>query len=366
MSGASDPDLIENHRMLNDLAHRMDPTRLTTVACVSMCDINEEYLHIPDLVAYNHYFGWYGGDVSMNGPWFDSFHRQYPNTPIGVSEYGCEALDWHTSEPAQGDYTEEYQAYYHEEIIKQLFARQYIWATYVWNMFDFGADARCEGGENGQNHKGLVTFDRKYKKDAFYAYKAWLSDEPFVHICSKRYIDRADPVAKIKVYSNLPVVELFVDGVSVGIQESSDHFFTFEIKNKGEQAIVAIAGGCRDESRIRKVDRFNEDYRLKETGTVLNWFDITMPNGKLSINDKLETILMTDAGRAIFRKLSDKISHGSGDDSIISSISGENMMKMLGGFTLLRLTGLLGMMNVSFSKEELLEINSHLNLIDRP
>ena len=115
----------------------------------------------------------------------DEFHKEFPKIPIGMSEYGCEALNWHTSDPKQGDYTEEYQAHYHEELIKQLYTRPYIWATHVWNMFDFAADARNEGGENGMNHKGLVTFDRKYKKDAFYAYKAWLSDEPFVHICGK-------------------------------------------------------------------------------------------------------------------------------------------------------------------------------------
>lgn len=160
----SDDDLLENHRILNDLCHQMDSTRLTTIACVSPTSMDDPYIQIPDVVSYNHYFGWYGGDTSMNGPWFDNFHKHHPHIPIGMSEYGCEALNWHTSSPAQGDYTEEYQAYYHEELIKQLFTRKYIWATHVWNMFDFGADARNEGGENGQNHKGLVTMDRKYKK----------------------------------------------------------------------------------------------------------------------------------------------------------------------------------------------------------
>ena len=161
MHGEDNPDLIENHHILNDLVHEMDKTRLTTIACVSMCNIDSDYVHIPDVVSYNHYFGWYGGDTTMNGPWFDNFHAKYPKTPIGCSEYGCEALNWHTSNPVQGDYTEEYQAYYHEELIKQFFSRKYLWATHVWNMFDFGADARNEGGENGQNHKGLVTIDRK-------------------------------------------------------------------------------------------------------------------------------------------------------------------------------------------------------------
>lgn len=363
MLGADDPDLIENHRILNDIAHKLDPTRLTAVACLSTCDINSEYVHIPDVVAYNHYFGWYGGDVSMNGPWFDKFHSEYPLKPIGVSEYGCEALDYHTSSPEQGDYTEEYQAFYHEELIKQLFKRKYLFATYVWNMFDFGADARCEGGENGINHKGLVTFDRKYKKDAFFAYKAWLSKEPFVHICSKRYVDRAESTAKIKIYSNLPEVELFVDGKSVGRKKSPDHFFEFSIENKGEQALLAVAGECKDESRIRKVDEFNEKYRLKEQGAVLNWFDIIAPEGRLSLNDKIEVIMKTEEGMSLFSSLVSKFKAVGGG---IDVMGGEDSLKMLGGFTLLRFLNLSKMMNIEFTKEELLEINDRLNKIEKP
>ncbi|MEE1319990.1 MAG: glycoside hydrolase family 2 TIM barrel-domain containing protein [Acutalibacteraceae bacterium] len=287
----TDEDLLENHNILNDLCHEMDKTRLTTMACVSMCDINDPYVQIPDTVSYNHYFGWYGGDTGMNGPWFDNFHKTFPNIPIGCSEYGCEALDWHTSNPVQGDYTEEYQAYYHEELIKQLFTRKYMWATHVWNMFDFGADARNEGGENGQNHKGLVTFDRKYKKDSFYAYKAWLSDEKFVHICGKRYIDRVEDVTKVTVYSNLPEVELFANGKSLGKKTSDVHFFYFDVPNEGETVLTAKAGDFTDESLIRKVDTFNESYRLKEKGAILNWFDITEVEGHLSLNDKMSDVL---------------------------------------------------------------------------
>jgi len=170
MDGAKDPSLLKNHRDLNELVHKLDKTRLTTMACLSTCGMDEEIVHIPDVVSYNHYFGWYGGTHEEYGPWFDQFHTKHPNTPIGISEYGCEALNWHNSKPEAGDYSEEYQAAYHESLIRQLFTRPFIWATHCWNMFDFGADARAEGGENGQNHKGLVTIDRKYKKDAFYAY----------------------------------------------------------------------------------------------------------------------------------------------------------------------------------------------------
>ena len=362
----SDEDLIENHKLLNDLVHEMDKTRLTTMACVSMCDMNDPYVQIPDVVSYNHYFGWYGGDTSMNGPWFDSFHAKFPDIPVGISEYGCEALNWHTSDPEQGDYTEEYQAYYHEELIKQLYSRPYIWATHVWNMFDFGADARNEGGENGQNHKGLVTFDRKYKKDSFYAYKAWLSDDPFVHICGKRYVDRVEDVTKVTVYSNLPEVELFANGVSLGKKKSAEHFFYFEVPNSGETNLSAVAGDCRDESFIRKVDTFNEDYRLKEKGAILNWFDITAPEGYFSLNDKLGDILACPQGIGLFMSLMSQFKGAMSGEKMAGFEMSEGMMKMMGGFTLIRLSNMLGTAGIKVTKEQLLALNAQLNQIKKP
>lgn len=376
MKGDSDEDLLENHRILNDMVHKMDPARPTTIAVVSMCDIHDPYIQIPDVVSYNHYFGWYGGDTSMNGPWLDHFHETFPNIPIGVSEYGCEALNWHTSDPQQGDYTEEYQAYYHEELIKQLFTRPYLWATHVWNMFDFGADARNEGGENGQNHKGLVTFDRKYKKDAFYAYKAWLSDEPFVHICGKRYKNRVEDVTKVTVYSNQPEVELFLNGKSIGKQKSEEHFFYFQVPNKGESVIEAAAGDCRDESRICKVDVFDEAYRLKEKGAILNWFDITAPEGYFSLNDKMGDIMGTPEGKEVMmdflqRKSVPKETDNADSDAAEPEgkakpdmpVMNEKMFEMMGSFTVLRLVNLLGSISQKVTKEELLALNAKLNEI---
>ena len=360
MHGDSDEDLRENHVILNDLVHEMDKTRLTTIACVSMCSMDNEYVQIPDVVSYNHYFGWYGGDTSQNGPWFDEFHAKYPNIPIGCSEYGCEALNWHTSDPQQGDYTEEYQAYYHEELIKQFFTRKYMWATHVWNMFDFGADSRNDGGENGQNHKGLMTFDRKYKKDSFYAYKAWLSDDPFVHICGKRYVDRVEETTKVTVYSNQPEVELFANGVSLGKQTSPEHFFYFEVPNTGETNLVAIAGECRDESFLRKVEVFNEEYRLKEKGAILNWFDVVAPEGYYSLNSKIEDIVKSEEGARVFSEIMAPAVGGIMGGKSEKTDMGP-MMKMLGSFTVLRLTSLLGAGNVTLTKEQLLEMNAKLN-----
>ena len=371
--GGSDEDLLENHRILNDLAHEMDKTRLTTVAAVSMCKMDDPYLQIPDVVSYNHYFGWYGGETSMNGPWFDKFHATHPSIPIGCSEYGCEALNWHTSNPMQGDYTEEYQAYYHEELIKQLFTRKFMWATHVWNMFDFGADARSEGGENGQNHKGLVTMDRKYKKDSFYAYKAWLVSpevDPFVHLCGKRYVDRVEDVTRVTVYSNLPEVELFVNGESLGKKTAEDHFFYFDVPNVGESQILAKAGDHTDEGQIRKVDTFNEAYRLVEKGAVLNWFDIVEVEGRLSLNSKMGEVISTLRGKLIFMKLMGKMLGGGKKGEKKKAAGFEvtpEMMSMMNGFTVLRLLTMAGgMMNCEFSKEDLLKLNKKLNRIRRP
>ena len=364
MKGAEDPDLIENHRALNDLCHELDGTRKTVLAALTMCDIHAEYLKVPDVVSYNHYFGWYGGDTSMNGPWFDKFHQELPDIPIGVSEYGCEALNWHTSHPAQGDYTEEYQAYYHEELIKQLFSRPYIWATHVWNMFDFGADNRAEGGENGQNHKGLVTFDRGYKKDAFYAYKAWLSGEPFVHLCGKRYTDRAESVTKVKVYSNQPEVTLYADGKLIGRQKREDHFFCFDVPLQGEVHLLAKAGEQTDEGMLRRVETFNEAYRLKEKGAVLNWFDITQREGYFSLNDKISDIMQTEEGRELLAGLMHQMMRG--EKKAMGFDLTPEMMQMLGGFTVIRMTSLMGAANVKFTKEQLLELNAKLNQIKKP
>ena len=362
MQGSSE-DLLENHRILNNLVHEMDKTRLTTMAIVSMCSIDDPYIQIPDTVSWNHYFGWYGGDTSMNGPWFDNFHAKYPNIPVGCSEYGCEALNWHNSNPEQGDYSEEYQAYYHEELIKQLFTRKYLWATHVWNMFDFGADSRNEGGENGQNHKGLVTFDRKYKKDSFYAYKAWLSDDPFVHLCGKRYVDRVEDVTKVTVYSNLPEVELFANGKSLGKKTAEDHFFYFEVPNAGETTLTAVAGDFKDEGHIRKVDKFNEDYRMKEKGAILNWFDVTMPEGYFSLNDKLSDIMANEQGRAFFMGVMGKLMPGKMADQAAGN--GGAMMQMLGSFTVVRMVGLMRAAGLKMTKEELLAINAELNKIKK-
>ena len=265
-------DMLDNHRQLNDLCHEMDKTRLTTLACYAMCGPFNRSAHITDMVSWNLYLGWYVPGFILNDLWMGFFHLCFPNRPFGYSEYGAEGMpNLHSTHPHRGDHTEEYQAKYHEYILRCFKRHPWMWATHVWNMFDFAADARDQGGEPGMNHKGLVTFDRKTKKDSFYLYKAWWSDEAFVHICSKRFVERTGSTATVKVYSNQSTVALYVNGNKVG-EQTGEHVFTFKVPLNGELHIQAVAGDRTDESVIRHVDTPNPEYKLHKTKSKsANW-----------------------------------------------------------------------------------------------
>ncbi len=265
-------DMLDNHRQLNDLCHEMDKTRLTTLACYAMCGPFNRSAHITDMVSWNLYLGWYVPGFILNDLWMGFFHLCFPNRPFGYSEYGAEGMpNLHSTHPHRGDHTEEYQAKYHEYMLRCFKRHPWMWATHVWNMFDFAADARDQGGEPGMNHKGLVTFDRKTKKDSFYLYKAWWSDEAFVHICSKRFVERTGSTATVKVYSNQSTVALYVNGNKVG-EQTGEHVFTFKVPLNGELHIQTVAGDRTDESVIRHVDTPNPEYKLHKTKSKsANW-----------------------------------------------------------------------------------------------
>lgn len=265
-------DMLDNHRQLNDLCHEMDKTRLTTLACYAMCGPFNRSAHITDMVSWNLYLGWYVPGFILNDLWMGFFHLCFPNRPFGYSEYGAEGMpNLHSAHPHRGDHTEEYQAKYHEYMLRCFKRHPWMWATHVWNMFDFAADARDQGGEPGMNHKGLVTFDRKTKKDSFYLYKAWWSDEAFVHICSKRFVERTGSTATVKVYSNQSTVALYVNGNKVG-EQTGEHVFTFKVPLNGELHIQAVAGDRTDESVIHHVDTPNPEYKLHKTKSKsANW-----------------------------------------------------------------------------------------------
>ena len=265
-------DMLDNHRVLNDLCHEMDKTRLTTLACYAMCGPFNPVAHITDLVSWNLYLGWYVPGLFLNDLWMDFFHLCYPNRALGFSEYGAEGMpNLHSEHPRRGDHTEEYQAIYHEYMLECFARHKWLWSTHVWNMYDFAADARDQGGEPGMNHKGLVTFDRKTRKDSFYIYKAWWSNEPFVHICSKRFVDRTQNEIEVKVYSNQKQVTLYANGEKLAEQEG-EHIFRFRVKLDGEVKVQAVAGDCIDEAAFRKVSTPNPAYKLgKKKSTSANW-----------------------------------------------------------------------------------------------
>lgn len=265
-------DMLDNHHVLNDLVHEMDKTRFTTLACYAMCGPFNKVAHITDVVSWNLYLGWYVPGLWLNDLWMRFFHMVYPDRCLGYSEYGCEGMpNLHADHPRRGDHSEEYQAVYHEYLLKCFERNPYMWATHVWNMFDFAADARNQGGEPGMNHKGLITFDRKTKKDSFYLYKAWWSNEPFVHICSKRFRDRTGSQITVKVYSNQGEVTLYVDGQKLDTQYGS-HVFTFTVPLKDAIQVRAASGECGDTAEFRKVSAPNPAYVLKNTGDKgANW-----------------------------------------------------------------------------------------------
>lgn len=314
-SGPVTEDMLATHKRLNELCHTLDATRPTTMAYVFMLDPNSDFVMLPDIRSYNLYYGWYLGELGQNDEWFDTFHAVHPDTVIGLSEFGADANPaYQSAKPEKGDWSESYQAVYHEHMLEMWAARPYIWAMHVWNGFDFGADGRDEGGKPGQNQKGLVTFDRQTKKDAFYIYKAYLSKAPFVHLCGSRYVDRTESETEIKVYSNLPEVTLYVDGKEFAVK-AGDKIFTFTVPITGRHTIEAVSGECSDRIQIQKVEKPNTTYHA-DGGAVVNWFDKpeeVLREGYYSIMDSMESLKQNPASAALLAKIMAKATASYGD-----------------------------------------------------
>jgi len=337
-ASAVDDDLLENHRLLNNLCHRLDSTRLTTMANVFMLETDSPILEIPDINSYNLYFGWYLGELEQNDEFFDEYHEKYPDRVIGFSEYGADANpQYQAAVPEKGDYTESYQAVYHEHILQMIEKRPWLWATHVWNLFDFAADGRDEGGKHGENQKGLVTIDRKTKKDAFYLYKAaWNKKEPFVHLCGKRYVDRTEDVTEVKVYSNQSKITLVVDGKEFETQTGKT-IFKFNVPISGEHKITAIADSCTDSITVKKVEEENQDYIFIKHSPVTNWFDADELDPEcFSINDKLAEIKANPKAGAIIDEMMAK---GASDRGDVADAVKDNpgLQRMMGRMTLISL-----------------------------
>lgn len=266
-------DMLKMHIELNDLCHKLDPDRLTTIAGYMASPRKTASAHISDIVSWNLYYGWYVPGLFLNDIWLKRFHRSYPNRAIGLSEYGAEGMpNLHSPKPRRFDNTEEYQANYHEYMLELFVRNPFIWATHVWNMFDFAADARNQGGEPGMNHKGLVTFDRKLKKDAFYLYKAYWSKEKVLHLCGKRYVNRTGKRTSITVYSNVGNVEIYNNGklVATPPAQKGGKVYKCKIKLEPKNEIVVRAGELTDNVTLIKVKKSDPSYKAN-TGNSMSW-----------------------------------------------------------------------------------------------
>lgn len=348
--GGISEQLVENHKELNELVKELDPTRLTTIAHVSMTPIESPLHHITDVISYNHYFGWYGGKMEENGPWMDNFHKVHPDLCLGLSEYGCEGIvTYHGPNPACKDYSEEYQALYHEHMAKMLDERPWIWSSHVWNMFDFGCAARDEGGVAGRNNKGLVTMDRKTKKDSYYIYKAYWNKAPMVHICGRRYAQRAGETTEIRVYSNQPTVTLYLNGEKAE-EKSAEKVFVFTVAlAEGQNIVVAEAGGVKDSITLEKVEKEPEIYVLPEVNEraegVANWFStvgemdlkapMEFPEGKYNIHCTMEEIAESPEALAVLTEavklaMNMKVTPGAGMWDMMKGMTPERIGQMAG------------------------------------
>ena len=349
IGGISD-QLVENHKELNALCKELDPTRLTTIAHVTMTPVDSPVHYITDVESYNHYFGWYGGRMEDNGPWMDHFHEVHPEICLGLSEYGCEGIiTYHGPNPACKDYSEEYQALYHEHMAKMLDERPWIWSSHVWNMFDFGCAARDEGGVAGRNNKGLMTMDRKTKKDSYYIYQAYWSKEPVLHLCGRRYAQRAGGTTEIRVYSNHPRVALYLNGKLVE-EKSADKVFVFRAAlEEGQNIVTAVSGDLKDSMTLEKVEKEPAIYVLPEVNEraegVANWFKLAgdldlkapmeFPEGKYSIRDTMEEISKCPEAFAIVAEavklaMNMRVAPGEGMWDMMKGMSLEKVGEMAG------------------------------------
>jgi beta-galactosidase len=336
------PEVRRLVKELNELTKTEDPSRLSTMANVLFVKEEDEYNRITDVVGYNKYYGWYNGKAEDFAPWLDKFHRINPDVPLCVSEYGAEGIvEYHSKNPKIKDYTEEYHALFHETVWKIFEKRPFLWATYVWNMFDFGANIRDEGGVKGRNNKGLVTYDRKIKKDAFYMYKAHWSEEKFVHIASKRFIDRADDEISVKIYSNCSRVTLYVNGNELSTKVDEDRVLVFDNipLAEGINEITAVAEDndvqYTDTAFFNNTSEPNLSYVLPEETegeAARNWFQMPDLEGI-----EIEEIIITDdvySTRCTFREL---LQNKEADEILVKylgSFKERPTFEMTQGFTL--------------------------------
>lgn len=314
MNGNDNPKLLACHQELNHAVKAIDSHRLTVIAHEYHTPWDHPLHAVSDVEGWNHYFGWYRGDIDDLGKWADRYHEAYPERAIAISEYGCDSiLCYHSDNPQKMDYSEEYQVLLHEKACQTFASRPWIWGSFVWNMFDFGSFFRREGGTAGRNNKGLVTMDRKIKKDAYYVYKAWFSKEPFVHIAGRRYFARPQSNTTVRIHSNQEEVSLFVNN-KLWQTQKGQHVFLFEnvpLSQKGT-TLVAKASKVSDTITLRSTETPVSSYvfsGFRQAQDARNWFEgveditgeLTDAPGFYSVHDSMEHLLGNEAAEKTIR-----------------------------------------------------------------
>lgn len=211
-------------KRLDSLCHQLDPTRLT---CFATCVEQEHFIGAADLIAWNKYFSWQKAAV-QSAEFFDKAHEAAGNVPIGISEYGRGGSPWQHADSKYADsnvipssfHPEEYQAICHENYWQTLSQKRYLWWKTVWQFSDMMSCIKDEGDTPGMNDKGLVTYDRKVCKDAYYFYKAQWNTAPMLHLCSARFIERDHAVTDVRVYTTLSNATLYVNGKKISTRKA--------------------------------------------------------------------------------------------------------------------------------------------------
>lgn len=304
------------------LAQQLDPQRMTVQANINGVEDDSIINTYTDVVGYNLYYGWYYGEIKDLGDRFDAFHKTNPSIPVILSEYGVDTNpNFHSYDPSVQDYTEEYQLLFHQNAIETINARPYVLGGYVWNMFDFGSANRKEGGETGKNLKGLVTIDRKLKKDAFYLYKAYWSTVPFVHIAGRRFANRHQDMNDIVILTNMNRVNVYLNDKKIANFNNEEKVKVVKdvLLSPGEHTIRVVGYDGHDvasDDRIQlcRVEEADMAYVLpkkEESEHVVNWFErfdlsdaqeIDLKDGYYSTFDTIDDLYKNETAKSVFLK----------------------------------------------------------------
>lgn len=328
---------------LHKLTKNMDPTRYTAQSQIYSVVNNSLLNELSDIIGYNLYYGWYYGEMQELGKRLDAFHKDQPTKPIIISEYGVDTNSaFHSYEPKVKDYTEEYQLHYHLNAIKTFMKRDFVYGSYVWNMFDFGSDGRDEGGLKGINAKGLVSFDRKLKKDAYFLYKAYWSEDPFIYLAGRRFINRHKTINDIIVLTNLNHFKVYLNDQLI---QRVEHTQPLNIiggvsLQEGTNTIKVVSDAHIDCIILYRVPNPDETYIYHHTdkqNKVINWFEkfdltsdefVQIRDGYFSTHDLVADLLVHEQAKEVFLKYFSQMLEHPKAKSLMGHMTIEGMAKI--------------------------------------